>query len=293
MSAKPLSTSPTTATQPRSPDDGSQRDAASPQPPNAHGGPKVLEKALTILEAFTERRPEWTVTELCRELEIPFPTVHRIVAALTAHRLLERHESKAYRLGSGALDLGLRARASLDIRARLEPALKFLWRATDETSSISVLDGRTLGARCIDQIEGGYPFRLVPAIGAIGPLHAGAMGKALLAHLGDDLIEHVLRRKLKRDTAKPTGSEKELRAELEKVRSQGYAFDDQELLVGVWGVAAPVFDSVGAVVASIGFIAPTIRLSDELTRRGIGYVQRSATIASSSLASEADEMPGS
>jgi DNA-binding IclR family transcriptional regulator len=244
----------------------------------------VLEKALCVLELFTERRSEWTVTEVSRELAMPFPTTHRIIRALEAHALLERTEGKSYRLGSGAIDLGRRARAALDLRLLLSPALLWLWRETDETTSVSIVDGRRLGSRCIDRIEGGYPFRLSPDLESVSPLYAGASGKALLANLGSDIVDHVLSAPLQACAANTPSSPTQLRNNLQRIRSRGWAFDDQELLDGAWGMAAAIFDPAGTLVASISFIAPTIRLSAELKRRGAQAVMDAAAMGGDALA---------
>lgn len=237
-----------------------------------------------MLELFTERRSEWTVTEVARESGMPFATTHRIIRALESHALLERSENRGYRLGRGAIDLGRRARASLDLRTLLAPSLLRLWQRTDETTIVCVVDARHLGARCIDRVEGGHPFRLSPDVAAVSPLYAGASGKALLASLGEDIINHVLATPLQPCAANTPTAPHLLRGDLDRVREQGWAFDDQELIDGAWGLAAPIFDTDDHVVASIGIIAPSFRLSDELKQRGIEYVVEAASSATSTLA---------
>ncbi len=264
----------------------SAADASTPErePKGSAGGPGVLEKALFVLELFTERRAEWTVTEVSRELTLPFTTAQRIIRALEKHALLERTERRGYRLGSGAIDLGRRARASVDLRALLAPALHQLWRETDETTSLTIVETRRrIGARCIDRVEGGYPFRLSPDVDTVTPLHAGASGKALLAHLDDEVLDHLTSTPLESCAVNTLVDVESLRTDLRQIRSRGWAFDDQELIDGAWGMAASVLDDSGQLVASIGFISPTIRLTAELKRRGVGLVLEAAEAASAAL----------
>ena len=84
----------------------------------ATAGPKVLEKTLRVLDLFTIEHPSWSATEIARELEMPTATTHRIVRALEARSYLAKVGSR-YRLGFAAIDLGRRAAASVDLRARL------------------------------------------------------------------------------------------------------------------------------------------------------------------------------
>lgn len=247
------------------------------------GGPKVLDKALGVLELFSEQRPEWTVTDVSRTLQIPFATTHRIMRSLEAHDFIQRGTSRRYRLAEGAVRLGRRAESALDLTARLAPALQRLWRDTDETSMIADLDERRLQARCIDRIEGNYHLRLSHDVGSLFPLHASAAGKALLAHLGDDIFNHVTASSLARCTERTLTDVERLRDDLAGVRERGYAFDNGELLEGAWGMAAPVSSHDGHVVATIGFTAPTVRLTPEIRDLGVRYVLDAARRATESL----------
>lgn len=246
------------------------------------GGPGVLDKALTVLEVFTESRPTWTVTEVAREVTLPFSTAQRIMRALEKHALLERTDGRAYRLGMGAINLGRRARAAFDLAGLLSPALRQLWRETDETSDLSIVDLPRLATRCIDRVEGGYPFRLSRDLETFTPLHAGAASKVLLAHLDPDSQQRVLAGPLAACASGTITDPARLREQLDQVREQGYAFEKDEFIDGAWGMAAPILVA-GELIASIGFIAPTIRLAPEYIERGSAYVRQAADLAAELL----------
>lgn len=253
----------------------------------APAGLGVLEKIVGMLDLFTVDDPEWTATGLSRTLGMPFPTAHRLAGGLERYGLLERTADGAYRLGPGAVDLGRRAYLSLDLRTLSAPALRWLHRETDETCSLSTIDERVLGARCIDAHRGSYPFRLYADVESVSPLHAGAIGKALLARASDDLLARVVRAGLASCASGTITDPVRLRKDLAKVRSAGYAFDEQELVDGAWGMAAPILRPDGTVAASIGFIAPVVRLTPTLRRRGAEMVVVAAEMARAALAGEA------
>ena len=245
--------------------------------------PKVLEKALRILGLFSELRPEWTATDISRELELPLTTAHRIVRTLDAHHFLRRTSDNRYRLGVAAISLGRRASGSFDLSEVLRPSLEWLASETDETTAIATFDERRLGSLYIDMIERAHPVRVSIEIGSVMPLHAGAHGRALLAFLGDDVLELVLKRPLERLASRTITQPGRLRAELKGVRENGWAFARDEAHDGAWSMAAPVLDASGTLVASVGFLSPTVRYQPELERRGAEYVAEAARRASAGL----------
>jgi DNA-binding IclR family transcriptional regulator len=233
-------------------------------PSSATSGPKVLEKALRVLDLFTTERPSWSVTEIARELAIPTPTTHRIVRALEARSYLAKVGSR-YRLGFAAIDLGRRATASVDLRARLGSVLRELARTTGETALLTVYDESRHGSLCVDRIETTHSLRLTIEIGRDTPIHAGASAKALLAFLDEAVIDEILSHDLVRLGPGTETDPKRLRKELDAIRARGWASSYEENNVGAWGLAAPII-LAGRVVASIGFAAPTLRHSDSKVR---------------------------
>jgi DNA-binding IclR family transcriptional regulator len=227
-------------------------------------GPKVLEKTLRVLDLFTVERPSWSATEVARELEMPTATAHRIVRALEARSYLAKVDSR-YRLGFAAIDLGQRATASVDLRARLGGVLRELARMTGETALLTVYDESRHGSLCIDRIETTHDLRLSIEVGRVTPIHAGASAKALLAFLEEPIVEDILSRPLERLARGTVVDRRKLRAELEQVRARGWAFSYEENNVGAWGLAAPILVG-GRAVASVGFAAPTARHSKSSMR---------------------------
>jgi DNA-binding IclR family transcriptional regulator len=244
-------------------------------------GPKVLEKTLRVLDLFTIERPTWSGSEIARELDLPTATAHRIVRALEDRSYLSKSAS-GYRLGFAAVNLGRRAMASVDLRARLGTALRNLARATEETALLTVYDESHNGSLCIDRIETTHSLRLSIEVGRVTPIHAGASAKALLAFLEQPIVDDVLARPLERLAPGTITDPQRLRRELEQIRSAGWASSYEENNVGAWGLAAPIL-SDGRVVASIGLAAPTARYSESGPRSLVKLVLEAAREGASSL----------
>ena len=245
-----------------------------PGRPSSPNAPKVLEKALRVLDLFVPARPVWGASEIARELSIPVPTAHRIIRSLESHGYLARSDTR-WQLGVAAVDLGRRASASIDLRWTLRPALHQLLSESGETVLLAVYDEGRRGVLCIDRFEAAHSLRLSIDIGRLTPLHAGAASKALLAFLPEPLIEETLRSPLERFAPGTICDPDELRAEITRIQSSGWAFSREENNVGAWGMSAPVFAPGKQPMASIGIAAPIARYSPG-SRRGLAAVVTSA-----------------
>ena len=252
----------------------------------ATDSPKVLEKALRVLGLFTERRPAWTTTEVARELDLPLTTTHRIVRGLEGNQFLRRTTGGHYRLGLEAISLGRRAASSFDLRTVLRPSLEWLSLETNETTCIAIFDEGRLAALYMDKIERTHAVRVSIEIGSVTPLHASAHGLALLAFLGDDVLQRVLERARKQTDGGSIEDPELLQNSIALVREKGFAFARNEATEGVWEMAAPVLDAHGTPLASIGFLSPSFRLAPDLQLRGGEYVVRAARQAEAHLGSE-------
>jgi DNA-binding IclR family transcriptional regulator len=114
----------------------------------------------------------------------------------------------------------------------------------------------------IEVVESPEPLRVAPARGQSVPLHSGALAKAILAFLPKPEIDRYFASgPLQRFTPDTITDPTHLGRELARIRKRGYAVSRQEVVLGAGGVAAPIFDSTGQVIASIGVSAPLQRLT--------------------------------
>jgi IclR family transcriptional regulator, KDG regulon repressor len=235
--------------------------------PRSRGGAsslQVLERAFAVLALFSVERPEWTTTEIARESNLPIPTAHRILSTLRHHGFVSRDErTKRFRLGAAALELGERARAVVDIRSIALPVLRQLTHETGETSLLTVLNEGRDRSVCLERVESPHPLRLSLQPGRQLPLHAGASQKVLFAFMSEEEIERVLSGPLDRLWRATITDPQTLRGELGAIRSRGWATSFEETNAGVWGLAVPILDNGGDIVAGVGLAGPSARVARE------------------------------
>jgi IclR family acetate operon transcriptional repressor len=238
---------------------------------------QVLERTVSILDLFDEERPEWSTTEVARALRLPVPTAHRILVALKRHGYVSQHEeTKRFRLGLAALQLGDRAREVVDLRGVAMPALRRLSTETGETALLTVLTPARDRSVCIERVEAPHPLRLSVQPGRQMPLHAGASQKALLASMREDEVERVIDKGLEHLCHATITDPQLLRDELATIRRRGWAGSFEETNLGVWGVAVPVQNPRGDVVCAVGIAGPSARLTAPRVRDDIARVHGAA-----------------
>lgn len=221
---------------------------------------KVLERAIAILDCFTEDSPELGIGEISRLTGISKGTVHRLVTTLLHDRMVEQNLiSKRYRLGFKLFEFGSRAIARFDHVQRAEPFLHDLAKDTGETVHLAVLDqGMTL---YVSKVEGWHSLRMPSQVGKHLPTHCTGVGKALICHLDVGERDRIFKEQgLARYTPKTLTSRAALEDDLERTRKRGYAVDNEEIEVGLRCIAAAVRDYSGNVVASLSIAGPTTRI---------------------------------
>ncbi len=227
---------------------------------------QVIEKAIAVLELLGEQE-DLTVSEISEKLDLPIPTVHRLLTSLTRPGLLEKDlKRRTYRLGWAFLYLGSRAIercghcCGLSV---LHPCLKKLTEQTGEVSSLCAL----LGDRvvCLDRVEGDGCFHLVPEGGRDLPFHASAPGKVVLAWQPPRVYAALLRnRDFVAYTDRTITDPEQFRAELAEVRRRGFAAAVDEMAAGCAALAAPVLDGDGELVAVLSLLGDSLRIGGRM-----------------------------
>lgn len=228
---------------------------------------QVLERAMSLLDAFVPERPERGVSELARTLGLHRATVHRILSVLERLGCVEQlPESGRYRLGMKLIELGSRASAGLTLPTVAKPELEHLVRMTGETSHLMVVDGAE--GLYLEKVESTRPFRMPSQVGRRLPLHCTGVGKALLAFLPEQEASRILReRGLPRFTENTITSTAALQRELARIRHRGYAVDREEAERGLRCVGAPIVGRDGTAVAAISIAGPAVRVGPKSEAR--------------------------
>lgn len=221
----------------------------------------MLQKAMEVLSLFSEARTEVGVVEAAELLGSPKSTVSRRLAAMEVAGLLDRDpESGRYHLGARLMTLGHLASVATPLQRIARPILRRLTDETGETSDLVVIRGRH--AINVEAVESPRPMKHVGWAGRRIPLHATAAGKSLLAWRSESEIRELVQLPLERYTARTIGSLEALLEQLVAIRPLGYSLSLGEFEEDLVGVAAPVRNHVGGVVASVTIGGPSNRAGD-------------------------------
>ncbi|WP_432974113.1 IclR family transcriptional regulator [Dactylosporangium sp. CA-233914] len=233
---------------------------------------QTVQRAATILQAFTVERPWLTLAELTADLAFSRATAHRYARALRAANLLRFDSATAtYSLGPQALAMEAAAQAALPIAAAAEPYLDRLTRLTNQTSVLSVWNGESpTVVRCMDNTSG--DVRLSVRAGSQLDLTRSAQGRVFCAFLPPAEAPAVARQ-LQRSA--------ELRAVVEEVRRTGLAANSPEKY-GVRVLAAPVFERT-EIVAALAVLGTGVALSGPVEEAAAETLKRVARELSEGL----------
>ena len=221
-------------------------------------------KGLRIIEELATSDEPVGLTELAQRCSMVKSNVHKFLQILIAQRYVRQNRERGpYELTLKLWELGTRVMARLSLTAIARDPMRKLCTETGETVSIAVLDGSDVVY--IDKVDGTHDVRAHTAVGRRRPSFCVSAGKALLAFRPDDDIERACAR-LKRYTALTIADPTSLRSQLEEIRRQGYAVNRGEWTSSVRGIAAPIRDGSGNVVAAVGISTPADRLSTAAER---------------------------
>ncbi|MEU3937234.1 IclR family transcriptional regulator [Streptomyces sp. NPDC029044] len=238
---------------------------------------KSVTRSLRILEAVAQHQPV-TLGELTKLFGLPKSTVQRTLVTLAEAGWLRANRKDTTRWEIGARVLAVRPAAlqgsSLFAAAR-EPMVR-LRDAVNETIHLSVPDA----LQCmvvVDRVDCDHAVRTFHTIGDTSPLHATAVGRAVLAHLPGRDVDDLVAAGLERFSDTTPVEPDELRAELDRIRADGYAVNRNQYRPGVCAVAAAVLDEDGTPLAAVAVSMPEARYDGERTPKWGRLVADTAT----------------
>jgi IclR family transcriptional regulator, KDG regulon repressor len=223
---------------------------------------RAVERALQILESFSDENPERGLSEIAQIVDLHKATTFRIVTTLVNFGFLERTtDGQKYRLGLRLASLGCNVISRLDLRREALPYMHQLVDEWGETCDLSVFEQGEVFY--VEMLQGSFALTVAAAVGRRLPVHCTASGKVFLAYLPPDELDALLKRPLASYTEKTITSPDQLRQQLEEIRRLGYGMDDEELEIGVRAVSAPIRNQHGKVIAAMGIPSPVSRISLE------------------------------
>jgi DNA-binding IclR family transcriptional regulator len=245
-------------------------------------GVKAVERAIDLLSCFTLLVPELSLVELSSRTGLPKATAYRILTTLAqAKFIVQDPATSKYRLGYKLMVMGAIARSQVNYLTKAEPIFKELVYDIDETIAVASLDGDH--HVCTLVVEPERPVRVTTSIGTRRPCYFGSAGLILLAYQPEAVLDEVLPGdRLEAFTVWSVTDPTEYRRRLNGVREHGYAIEKGEAFPDVTGLATPIFDHQGIILAGASIVAPTHRVPDER----IGVLLKKLVEATSEISRE-------
>jgi DNA-binding IclR family transcriptional regulator len=218
-----------------------------------------VDRAVRILEALCETRRQG-VTELSARLGIAKGTTHGLLRTLQAHGLVEQDvDTGKYQLGVTSLALSNNYLGINDLRSQALAWSELLATRTSEGVHVGTRHGDTV--LVIHHVFRPDSTLQILDVGAVLPLHATALGKAILAFTSPPVLDELISKSgLARLTSHTLSSRVALQRDLDTVRARRYALEREEAVLGEGAIAAAIFDRRGSVAGAIGIVGPRDRL---------------------------------
>jgi IclR family KDG regulon transcriptional repressor len=231
-----------------------------------------VKKAFKILYAISDSSNGLGISDLSKKLKIGKSTVHGITTALEELGVLVRDPLyKRYTLGYSLLEVCRTAFAKIDLKDLARKPMEKLMGKVGETVFLGVLNGDHV--TIVEMVESRNDMKITSPPGTRLPLLAGATGRVLLSQIEKEKSKELIQKKgLARYTSKTVIDQRQFLREIEKVKGQGYAVDDEEYIPGVRAVAAPLVfpSSPPAALWVVGF---TSTLDDQKVKTVIREIQ--------------------
>lgn len=251
------------------------------KPAEKQSGVQSLRRALGILDVFTFDKSQLSMAEICASVNLPRPTVARLLTTLIDEGYVVRNFRK-YSLGVKLCRLGAIAQRSRELKEVALPVLRELRDRFGETAYIDITEG--LERHCILSVEGNQAVRIVVPVGQRSPLHAGADGRILLAFQPESTIKELIKQNYLVSKTEHTITDiSQLHKELHKIREQGFAVSYGEWVLGSVAISAPVRDETGNVVAGVSMSVPDYRVNEQVVSIYLEAVREAAWRLSEAL----------
>jgi DNA-binding IclR family transcriptional regulator len=227
--------------------------------PEAKGSIQVIERMMSLIDALAEMGEPASLKALSKVTGLHPSTAHRILAAMTHSRLVERCDAGTYGLGIRFLELGNIVKARFNLRDIAVPFMQNLHETIGEAINLGIRDGDEI--IYLERTSSGRSLvRVVYLVGARAPLHLTSLGKLFLAaDTPADVRAYAERTKLPGKTPHSLTTLEQLEKELETIRRDDIAYDNEEAEIGLRCVAAPIRNDEGTLVAGLSISAPTDR----------------------------------
>lgn len=219
-------------------------------------------KALSIINLLAAAEGSLSLKEISKRLDLTPSTAHHIITSLKMEKFVEQEKgSRKYRLGIRCYEIGLSDNYYKVLAEKAKPALESLARESGESANLAILVEGQITYIAQEQSTEKQIMKTFVTLGQRSPVHCTGVGKVLISELPEDEIKKIINTHgLKKFTASTITSADDLLKELEIVKQQNYAIDNEEREEGVFCVAVPLINSAGKTIASISLSGPIHRM---------------------------------
>lgn len=251
-------------------------------PDEPQGRIQVLDKIAALLDRLGEHG-EASVVQLAEWIGEPRSSVYRLLDGLRAVGWVEPGSRRGtYRLGLPLFRLGARVTRRFDERAAARPVMERLHAQTEQTIFLTIRSGYE--GVCIERVDGRWVQNMALQLGGSLPLHVGAGPRVLLAAAEDGFVEsYIAERPLTRFTQHTITTAAALRADVRATRANGYAISDEDDVLGMAAVGAPIRDHSGRVTATLSLSGPKPTVLEDMTEESLALIRGAADEVSRTL----------
>ncbi len=229
----------------------------------ASGQVQSLSRALKLLNALAVHPAGLSLSEVAGHVGLPNSTAHRLLTTLQNERYVRfETERSVWLIGVQAFCVGAAFVRSRDLVTIARPYMRRLMEQSGETVNLAIADrGEVI---YIAQVETQKMMRAIAGPGGRAPMHCSGVGKALLAVAAPEAADKLLdSMEFHRETGQTLITRQDLERDLEEVRAQGFAVDNEENAVGLRCVAAVIYDEHGSPLAALSVSGPTARITEQ------------------------------
>lgn len=240
-------------------------------------------RSCNILKCFSKDKSHFKISDLARELQLDRSTTYRILLSLEKCGLVEKdNKTGEYSLGVVAFEIGNTYLRQMDFIQISKPIMTELALKVQETVHLAVLSSTEI--IYLDKVDSPRTLGVMSKIGQRAPLYCTALGKALLAFQSEEEVSRIIDEiELKPYTLNTITSKQKLLEELQRIREQGYSFDEKEIEEDIECIAAPIRNHLGEAIAAISISGPKKKIKTPIEKEFVREVKEAADSISSKL----------
>lgn len=210
----------------------------------------LVTKTTRVMETLLHEKESSSLRQIAEKCDLPKSTLHRILNSLEEEGWVYRNpRTREYRIGIRFMCFAQKWRLNNELALLAKPLMESLCLRTGETVVLAIREKREI--RCLEVVETSNPIKYHFRIGTSLPVHAGAMGKIILAFSTPDIREQVLSSPLERFTDNTITIPEALRSELDHIRERGYSVSIEEVDIGGSAIGAPILGPGGELLAGL------------------------------------------